>query len=356
DLFSAFFMALALQNAWLYLRNPEHEELTLLVMTLLMLANIRYESPIYLPAILLALLAMGRLPDKKGLLRLLMLCSPLVLPIFWQRLLPSNNYEQPAGTPLFSLHAFTENIRELLRSQFVFSYEMPYNNLLIIAAAAFSLTLLAPAVRKKLFTGIRPQFAVLCGTVVGISMLINCAQFFIPIYTHPTGARLFLAFCAACTLITTAYLAQAFKIGGRVLLGAGVAIFMLYSPLAAARHLSNKLLLVRTTNTGYDFLSKYPDKHLVVIVNRPGQYVAMNRGAVSFAYANKNPQELLDNLRDNFISDLVVFQDMDYATTLPKARQTLSAEFTLEPVQDIQTGPDTYLRISKVAIPPPGGA
>ncbi|MDD4004793.1 MAG: glycosyltransferase family 39 protein [Elusimicrobiaceae bacterium] len=351
DLLAAFFMALALLMVWIYLHNPEKEELNLLWMTLLMLANTRYESFIYLPVIFALLFAFRRVPDKKRVLLLSLVSVPFFFPIAWQRILTAGNYEHPAGTTIFSVSSLSSNLRFMLNSQFDFTFKPPYNNIINLAAFLCIIWLVIPAAKKLYDTRLKVQFAAIAGGAVGLNVLINCAHFFVPSYAHPVSARWFIGFSAACVFMVSVFLVDVFKVKPWFFLILSLALFSLYHPTAMERRFPNCITMIRATDYVYDFLAKADDRNLLVVTDRPGQYVVADYGAISFKYANSHVKETFDRLRRHLCSHIVILQDIRYDTGRPIPEHTLSKEYPLEPLAEIQNTAEAYVRISKVVLP-----
>lgn len=356
DLLSVLFLALSLLTAWLYLQRPEAEEEGLLFFTLLMFGNIRYESIIYLPIVFGLLFAWRRVPDWKRLLSTALFSAPLLLPTAWQRLLSMGHHEQPLGTSLFRVDSLVANTQAMLKGQIDFT--LPYNNLSNIAAFICFEWLLFILLKHKKENQSRLEFASVAVSMIGIGMLISCAHFFIPSYSHSTGARLFLPFAAAAAFLTAMLFTRMLRVPPWALLAGTIVLFGFYHPMAIERRFSNNLILVRTTDTIYNYLSTYADKHVLVITERPGQYTVMGRGAISFKYANTNAIDILNSLNRKLFTDIVVAQEILYKTELPRQEQQLLPAYRLQPLYEFQNSADTYVRLSVVdkESRPPSGA
>jgi len=357
DLLSTLFIALSLLTVWIYMQKPETEELDLLWFTLLMLANIRYESIIYLPVIFLLLWSWRRIADKMRLVLLALWTAPLFLPTFWQRLLSMGQHEQPAGTSLFRFDSLVANLREMLAGQLDFT--LPYNNLANVAAFICFEWLMVVLLRRRREDEDRLVFSTVAVAVVGLGLVISCAHFFVPTYSHATGARLFLAFSAFCAFLTALFLLRVIRIPAWGALGLALVLFGVYHPIAMERRFTNNLILVRTTDEVYNYLNTYADKHTLLVIDRPGQYAVLERGAVNFKYANSNAIDILNSARRKLFSEILVAQEILYKTGLPKLEHKLDAAYKLETIYELQNSGDTFLRISRVtedSLPPSGYA
>ena len=355
DLLSVLFLALSLLAVWLYLQTPEAEEQDLLFFTLLMFGNIRYESIIYLPIAFGLLLAWRRVPDGKRLLSTALFSAPLLLPTVWQRLLTMGHHEQPIGTSLFRVDSLVANAQALLKGQADFS--LPYNNLANIAAFVCFEWLLFVLLKHKRENQSKLEFASVAISLIGIGMLISCAHFFVPGYSHSTGARLFLPFATAGAFLTALLFTRMLRVPPWALLTGALVLFGVYHPTAIERRFSNNLILVRSTDTIYSYLAAYADKHVLLITERPGQYTVMGRGAISFKYANNNAVDIVHSLNRKLFTDIVVAQEILYKTELPRQEQQLLPAYRLKPLYEFQNSADTYMRLSvvdKESLPPSG--
>ncbi|HOX22820.1 MAG TPA: glycosyltransferase family 39 protein, partial [Elusimicrobiales bacterium] len=355
DLLSALFLSLSVLMMWVYLRHPECEELDLLWCTLLMLANVRYETLLYGAVICAVLLVFKRVHDKKRLLTLALWSVPFLLPMVWQRLLTLGGYEQPAGTALFRLSSFLENLRAFVLGQINFG--LPFNNLCNIAAIVLFEWVLMSFIWRKHDDRAALPLTVAISAITGINLLVCFAHFFVPAYTHATSARLFLPFVAASAFAVAAFFAKIVKVRGIAQLAAAVLLFALYHPIAMERRFSSSLTLVHTTDQVYEQLAAYGNKNILIIVDRPGLYTVMNYGAVTFKYANNNAIDILTSFRKRMFGDIIVIQEILYKGDIPKQGDKLLPCYTLQTLWEIQNSSTTMLRISRVtedALPPSG--
>ncbi|MBE9545092.1 MAG: hypothetical protein IMF02_11400, partial [Proteobacteria bacterium] len=77
----------------------------------------------------------------------------------------------------------------------------------------------------------------------------------------------------------------------------------------------------------------------------------MNYGAVNFNYANQNAGTLVDELQKDLYSKIIVIQEIDSSTQMPKANnQRLDPAFKLKTLHQIQVIKGVYLRFSSVVI------
>lgn len=74
----------------------------------------------------------------------------------------------------------------------------------------------------------------------------------------------------------------------------------------------------------------------------------MNYGAVDFGHARNNTAALLNELRRNLYSDIIVFQRISYEAGAPVGPDTLGPGFALQPLKELQSSAGSYIRIFRV--------
>jgi 4-amino-4-deoxy-L-arabinose transferase-like glycosyltransferase len=352
DLLNGTFFILVLAITYSFIKSPSSEAFALLLSSLLVFANIRYESVVFLPVVLLLLVTKIKWQHIKDSSYLLF-AAPLVnLPYLWNRLLkPQGYYESVKDVKLFSLGALKDNLALFFCNIIDYKSDLPYASIVTILGILILIYLVIQTLRKKIFVeSCQRHFVLILIITIGISSLMYFAHF-LGKYNHPSTARFFiiLSLCFAFgPVILRAVHPQLFS--GRALLLFSAVCLILYHPVAVEGRFINSLTLNRLTKHCIDFLNKSDDKNLLVFSSRPGQYVALGYGAVNFNYANNNKAALLNEARRHLYSEIIVFQEIMYDTGKPSADSALEPDFVLKPVYEIQTTAESYLKISKVVI------
>ncbi|MGA2094378.1 MAG: glycosyltransferase family 39 protein, partial [Sedimentisphaerales bacterium] len=352
DLLNAVFFIMVISITFRFIKSPSSSAFALLFSSLLVLANIRYESVVFLPLVVLLVL-----PNMKWqYLRdssFLFFTAPLVnLPYLWNRLLkPGAYYESVKEITLFSFGAVEKNAALFFRNLIDLQYNLPYAGVISVISILIFVYLVVQTCRRRIFVEKHNRcFIVVLLVTVGLSTLMYFAHF-MGQCTHPSTARFFIILSICFALGPVALRAAKPQLfSGRVLLLFAAVCFIYYHPIAVKGRFVNTLTLNRLTQQCIDFLEKSDNENALVVSSRPGQYVALGFGAVDFNYANNNKAALLNETRRHLYSRLIVFQEIMYETGKPSADSALDADYILKPLYEIQTTADAYLRISQVVI------
>jgi hypothetical protein len=355
DLCSLFFFGLSLVILFQFLKETTPENFGILLINLIMLSQIRYESIVYLVLILVTLVFLKKITlESLYRNRILLAVTPFFLiPFFLQRKLTPNTFENPPGVPPFSVQHFFQHLKTLGKGIISLQPDLPFPtflNWLAIAMLIFMTFKLIPKL-KLILKPYQVQFMFLVIGMVSISLMIVLSHHF-GIFSHPTQARLFLIFLCFLALVPVSFrLFFPQLLTEKKLLVIAVASFLIYHPVSSQGRFTQSLTIIRETENLYDFLKKQNDQKILVIAERPGQYTVANIGAVGFGYANAKHSLLLHDLNRGLMNEIWVFQKHLYETGRPVMNQILDLSFQLETVQDIQVTAEEFIRISKVVHP-----
>lgn len=354
DLLATLFAGLSFALAYSHMRAPSADRLALLVCTLLVSAQVRYESALYGGVIGGMLCAFGyvRLVDLRSRPLLYWLAPFLVLPLLVQRTLTANAHENPPGVAAFSVQHFTKFVGTFLRAQTNGDFRLPHVPPLYWAAAAAVGFLLIALLRGRL--RLEPRRKVHLLAMALVCLLVNYAivfSFHGSDFTHPGAVRYFLNLSILVALAPVLLHAHAPRVltAGRLFAGAAVAA-LIYHPLSVQGKFTLVQTLVRETEIEWEFLRKHGDRNILIVTDRPGQFTPFNYGAVGFSYANANTDALLYELKRHLYTDIIVFQKIAYEPAeAPVASDYLRPEFKLEKLLELQNSATDFLRISRVA-------
>lgn len=355
DICSLFFFGLSFVFLYRFLISPSTDRFAMLLIQLIMLAQIRYESIAYV-AIILGTLFMMRRISMEMITRnyLLIAASPFfILPMLLQRKLTPNTFENPPGVPPFALEHFIKHSKMLVEAMIFSKPEYPYPsylNLVAVLMLVFLVFKVAPKCKEH-FNRNESTFASLLMTSIGVSLVIVLFHHF-GVFPHPTQARLFLiflSFLALMPIIFSYFFPQI--LNEKKLLVLAVVSFAMYHPVATQGRFTNSLTIIRETEEMYRFLEQQNDPKILLIAERPGQFTVANYGAVGFGFANGNKASLVGDLNRGLISNIWVFQKHAYDTGKALPDQKLDAEFDLEPVKDYMVTATEFMRISRVKRP-----
>jgi hypothetical protein len=351
DLFNSVFFILLMAAVYYFIRSPSSESFAFLFASLLVFANIRYESIVFLfllPVLVLPKIKWQYFAEYSYLFSFTPL---LLLPYIWQRILTAHSLQNPKDVAVFSFSAFAKNIQTFFSSITPFRETLPYAGILTAAGIIIFAYLLAAILAKKiLFDRNQRYFAIVLFISVIVSSALYFSHFF-GIYTHPSSARFFitLSIIFALSPIALRIIRPGF-VSGQVLLLLSVLCFSFYHPVAVEGRFINALTLNRKTEHCLDFLSKLNDRNILIIDSRPGQCVAIGYGAVDFNYADKSKDTINLELKRHLYSRLIVFQDISYENSKPTMDTVLNSDYKTNTLYEIQTTATEFLRISEVKL------
>lgn len=89
------------------------------------------------------------------------------------------------------------------------------------------------------------------------------------------------------------------------------------------------------------------NSNILVLCERPNLYIVHYRGALDFAYANQNAEEILDQYLREF-DHVLVLQRYLYKTGAPLTNNRLNDSYRLDPLGNIKLTQSEYLKVSEV--------
>jgi hypothetical protein len=352
DLFSTLFYAMIMVALYDFLKSPRSESLAFIWASLLMFANIRYESCIFFLLVLVPSVPFIKLKYFKSYAYLYALTPLLSLPFIWQRFLSQGTYENPPDIPLFALQSFIKHGKIFIQNFFNLQMDLPYAGLLNLFAVIMLGYLVKQILTKKI--DLKP-YQKYFGFILGISLaafLVIVLSHHFGRYDRPTQARLFLNFSLFCAL--TPILLKALSpqwLSGKKLLIAAIIVFLFYHPIAARHDFINSLIINRIHQNSQKILIDLNDRNVLVITAYSGHFTALGYAAVKFEHANNHRKELLAELQNHRYSKIIVIQEIDNLTNRPRStNQLLDPVFKLQTLQEIKVHPDYFIRISASAI------
>ncbi len=357
DLCSTFFFFLGFAGLFVFIKDNDPNSFGFTWMTFLLLANIRYESIIFLPLVFGLLFCLRYIKwDELRENMLTLAATPLMLlPLAWQFILTWGKHnEHPDHIPLFTLQKFGENAKILGSSIFDFAYFLPYAGAVTLASFIGIFYLIYRRMIKKdkkislSMSESTRHFAIIFCSVLCISTAIFLAHYG-GTMNHPTQARFFLIFVVVLSLLPILIkIISPEIISGRALLFFAVFAFIIYHPAAVEGRFINTLVLIREFRQTTEYVRRLESPNILVVSDRPGQFVALNYGSVNFEHANKNAARLMSELKKRLFSDIVVIQRISYLTKDPEKEYVLDKAFELEVSKEFQITANEFVRISKV--------
>jgi hypothetical protein len=353
DFLAALFALLVAQSFLAHSKSPSAERLAVLWMNLCMFAEIRYETALFLPPVIVLLLVfrLVKWEHLKPFSLVYALSPAYLLPRIWQFVLRGTVPEQDPGTITFSLHNFVTNARDYFQPILSpFNFHPPHAAVVIALGVAGSLLGLRwwwTRVRVRDWRGPDAKFA----TMVLVWMVLQFVIVFTYVWgraLHPASARLlitidtFFSFPAAWML---ARLLGRFRPFLTVVIS--VAVFAIYVPVASEYRVLNELTLTREAATTWRFFESLHEKRILVITDRPGLYTIMEYGALDFETAKQDPA-LLEALSRRLFYDIYLVQQIDLTTHKPLAQHEIWPERPRETMIEFQNDANATVRVSRL--------
>ncbi len=354
DFFCACFAVLVLKSLLEYCREPAPARLATLWLNLCLFAEVRYETALFLPLVVAALLAFRMLTWRA--LRphaLLYALTPIYLmPRVWQSILRGNVPEQEPGSVAFSLHNAAANVHEyflpLLSPLRASTAHCALLLALGVLGCLWSLRWLLGRVRERDWRAPETRFAV----VVAAWMLLQATIVFTYVWgraQYPSAARLFIPLDTFLAFTAAAVVAHGLERWGRLVAGLpALGLFVSQVPVASQHRMMNRLTQTRESATTWSYFAGLHEKRILIVSDRPNHFTIMDYGAMNFQTARQDPY-LFKALSRRLFQDVYVIQQLALSTNEPLPGYELWPERKLEPVLEFQNDANVLVRVSRVA-------
>ena len=363
-------LAVALLGAWHYRRRDAGSQ-TALVLGGVLLAQTRYESPLFLlpVAAVLALVWWEeraiRLAWPVVLSPVLLLPVPLLTRVFEARPASWEMASRPGYEHVFSPLHIPDNLGHAFAYWFNTGVEQP-NSVFLSAVGCVGLVLAVVGAGRQLraWSAETPavRLTLVFGVGVGLHLLLMLCYFWGK-FDDPVIRRLSLPahlLFVFAPLLAVRQLPRPER-AGTALLTAGLLAFVATGLPALAKQGATKLYYpALDTAWRRDFMAARPERDYLFIDNESTTWITHRVSATPVVQARARPEAIAFNLRNRLFSGIFVFQqfDIDEATgrLTIKADDDLGPAFELEPVAERTFRVDLLSRISRVkAVTLPGG-
>ena len=352
DLLATVFGALSFGAAYMHMRQPSGRTLAVVGATLLVFAQIRYESSVFVSAIAAGLIVLGyvRWPFVREHIGLYAAAPCLLIPLIVQRILMPRPYENEAGNAPFSFAHFRKFVARFWDSQFNFDFIQPHAPILYwLAIPALLLTLFAVIRARNVANSPAKRHLLLIFIPAFLAGHIVLFSYYFGDITHPASARFFINLSVVVALLPLVlHVCAPSLLSGSRLLALALMLGLIYHPVSVQDRFTATQMLWRESEIQWQFLARRGDPNVLVVTSRPGQITAMNYGAVNFDYAKSNAASLLLELGRRLYSDILVFQRISYDTGNPVPADWLGTAFRLQPISELQSSAAEFVRISRV--------
>jgi hypothetical protein len=352
DFLALFFALLVIKSFYDYGRDPAPVRLAMLWMNLCMLAEIRYESALFIPPVLALLLIfkMVRWSTIRPYALIYALTPAYLLPRLWQAVLRGSVPKLEPGIVAFSLDNFLNNAHEYFKPILSPFGAYPAHARVLIALGIVGCILWLFSRRRELFTRAAGQarFPIFVASWMLVQAII--------VFTYgwgraqsPAAARLviaidtFFSFTAAWALTV---LLKRWKPYVAVLIAA--AVFAVHVPVAAQHRMLNRLTQTRENATTWRFFESLHEKRIIIVTDRPNLFTIMDYGAIDFETARNDPM-IFSALARRLFYDVYVVQQIKLSTGRPLPGYEIWPNRRLETMIEFQNDADLLVRISRVA-------
>ena len=354
------FGALAFFAAHRLMRSGSARHAEWLGLTLVLLAQIRYESVLF-TVVLFPLVPLFLRGEEWGNLSWRTAVLPwLYLPVVWQRLTSFNDgvFQMSNGKAPFSLEWLGPNLQHAYR----FFTSAQENFAMIPALFWMAALCVVPTLwyigQQRMRLGWKSL--AIPGAALML-VLLNAAILFLYFWGNLTlqyALRLGLIFVPFLVALVCFGIdvATAGGLRGRRWMAIGaLALVVWYWPVAGANGAVREILIFREFSAVRRFLAReYPQRDIVIVSDIANCYVPLRYSAVYPGHANARSAELLGNLGAGLFRDLVVIQRVAYGNGRPAPETSVNPQFQLEPLYQSQLSGEHALRISRVRTSRPG--
>ncbi len=354
EIFNLLFILASFLALRYFLDDPNHKTFIALVMTLIMLANVRYESILFLAVTLLFVTAGGYVKPKFLSQSLAYAIAPFfLLPLIWQRILLASesdpNLVGGSWIKAFQFDNAQHNIILFFKYILETSGRLGYAGIIDIAGILAVLVIGFVYLSKERNSKLLVLWA--C-SIVSLSILFTILIFYQGgINDHPLNGRLYIPILVPLSIAPIYFAAHILKDKQKLAVGTlifSLAVFVFYHPIAVEDRLTNNLMIIREYRYVDAFLKKNADKNTLIICGRPGQLIVSNYGALSYTTANRQVDNILRQFKNHLFSKIYVIQSIAYKNNSPLNDNVVNSRYQLETVDELQILGSYYFRISQV--------
>lgn len=342
-----------------FIKKKRSTTAELTIWTLVLLLQCRYESFVFLPALVFMLPHIA----KRAMIARYSIATCLapffLMPILWQRKY-FLNLTEPVRTGLSLVDTVQQGfdvaylIRNFPKNTFVFSgmaadlgFIAPYFVLAVCGAYLLVKKCLVKYDSNRFPSNLTVVFGFLSFFL--LFLIYSCYQW--GDFTRPVSNRFALIFLPFLTVSCIHFLSAVFKkLSGEKAIIVGIlttAVLVYYWPYAFNQKLIQNLSLTHEYNSAVDYIEKNyaAEKDTILVVSdRPNLYFIHSWGSVTFAYANAQAEELAE-LFDTYYTHILVLQRSMVKDGRPAPGNALDPAFKLKPLTTIRSGPLTKLNL-----------
>jgi hypothetical protein len=354
DFLTVFFALLVLKSLADYCAESSPTRLAFVWMNLCMLAEIRYESALFIAPVVgpLLLFRMVTWSALRPYAFFYALTPAYLAPRLWQAILRGNVPLQEPGATTFGAANFAHNTYEYFKPILAPFHSYPAHSGVVIALGIVGCAFWLRSNHRELvslhFKSPDSRFA----AFVIAWMVLQSLIVFTYVWgraQNPSSARLvipidtFFAFAGAWGL--TALLRRRSTLAPVML---AVALLALNLPAAAQHRTLNRLTQTRENATTWRFFESLHEKRILIVTDRPNHYTIMDYGAMNFEAAKHDPV-IFEAFARRLFYDIYVVQQITLATRQPLPGYEIWPDRKLETMLEFQNDANVLVRISRLA-------
>ncbi|MBF0544038.1 MAG: glycosyltransferase family 39 protein [Candidatus Riflebacteria bacterium] len=337
-----------------FLEHKTARDAEFLVLTLLILSQVRYESVLF--AIVILPLVPLFLPSSEypQLSWRTIIIPPFFLPIVWQRLTTWGQalFQMEGDKPPFSTIWLIPNLKSAWA--FFTGAKTAYGMIPVVFDAAISGFLLALVLLILRRKEISLKNLTLFGTAFTL-IFLNCAVLFLYYWGNLTLqyairlGLLYVPFLVFSVIYFLNFLTDNGTKFRRSIILVAVALLFYSWPRAGINSSVREILLFREFAAAQRFLrANYPGKEILLISDRSNLYTPFRYSGVNFGYVNANPDGIMINLKYKLFQDVLALQRINYKDDKPCPETFLMDAFKTETLFETQLSEEQKLRIARV--------
>ena len=354
-------LALALiAFCWFYQFTKLEDGLYLerLAITLLLLAQARYESAVFAISFLVVILFSLKPEHIRSLSYRALIIPWLFLPIAWQRLIKSDksDYQVYDEAAAFSVEFVNKHITAAI--EYFLAAESKYGTIgwvTWLALLGCGILLVQVLFRGRAVA----RETKLIALAAALSFVFLCVVVFSYYWGNLTAVWtirlgiIFLPFFIVLACVPLQVMINGMSLWQielrKIVILASFACLVFYWPVAAKNQAVSELVIFREYKSSLEFLHEtYSNRDNLIISSRPGLYAVHRWGSVNFQYAERHRVRIHRELKRKLYQDVLVIQVLEYGSDKAIRGTALSKEFQLTPVYETQFNSTARLRISKL--------
>jgi hypothetical protein len=359
DLLNAVALCGFLLAAWNYWRQPGTGGLNLCVFTALVLANVRYESLLYLG--LFGLLIVGKwVREQRLTLTWELALAPIFAlpPVLINLIFYSNagNF-QTEEQNFINVSHLPDNLAHALYFLFTPSFEIN-NSVLLSSVGSVTLIITLVVVIRRLVPYFRqarfeiPLVLTLAGVLTNtlLSLMLSWGHWEDPAVTR-FSIPLQIAF-AWCAMYVAAQWRPGRALPGWVLGFTGIYAIVAAAPVSSEAYMTNEHNTYVTYHWAQQYVTTHADKSVLIVTRADLLFTLYGYPNIPIGLANRVPEKVVNTVRLGLyrdvwaIQELMLNQKLNAWVEMPTAR--LDRRLVLQTIAEYPLGPEARVRISRI--------